>query len=150
MGYLWKHYRCDFTSSTGQDNQSPVASFEWTRGQWVRRGRADAPIDLTDAKGRIFMQVDTASTEAGTNNTTSADINILAAAIPDSSTNTLGGRFDSSSLGYFAIVPAFGDNLRKSVNLTSTFADTVPIIKLRYDNNTTLAGACSVVISFRT
>lgn len=97
------------------------------------------------------MQVDTASTDLqGQNAATSADINILACPIPEASTAVFGGRFDSSSLGYFQMVNGIGDNLRKSINLTSTFAETIPAFKLRYDRNTTVAGYCTVVISFRT
>ena len=149
---LWKFYRVDFASTgstTTANNQTPSNSFEWTRGQWVRR-RADSPIDVSNAISRIFMQIDTASTDIGNNAASSADINILAAAIPDASTGIIGGRFDNSSLGYFQMINGIPDNLRKSVNLTSTFAETLPIFKLRYDRNVTSVDSyCSVFIGFK-
>lgn len=97
------------------------------------------------------MQVDTASTDLqGQNIATSADINILACGVPEASTGVFGGRFDNSSAGYFYMLNGIADNLRKSINITSTFIDTLPAFKLRYDRNTTAAGYCTVVVSFKT
>jgi hypothetical protein len=146
----WKFYRFDFQSSTGQDNQSPTASYKWEGSVWSKRSVADRPLDLTDKSGRLFMQIDTVSTQLGANDTTSADINVLGASIPDASTGTIGGKFDSSTLGAFAVVAAFGDALIKSVNISSTFAESIPSMRLRYDNNTTKAGYCTVLVSFKT
>ncbi len=153
MPNLWKAYRIDF-ASTGSTSAglglTPSASWEWIGNAWKRRARADSPIDVSDATGRIFMQVDTASTDLqGQNIAASADINVLACAVPEASTAIFGGRFDSSSVGYFFMMNGIADNLRKSINITSTFIDTLPTFKLRYDRNTTMSGYCTVCISFK-
>ena len=150
----WQFYRVNF-ASTGSTTQglglTPASSWKWDNEEWARRNRADAPIDVTDKSGRIFLQVDTASTDLqGQNAATSADVNFLACAVPAASTGVFGGRFDSSSLGYFYMLNAIGDNLRKSVNVSSTFSDTVPAFRVRYDRNTSNAGYCTVFISFKT
>ena len=157
---LWNFYRCDFSSSSGADNRSPNNSYVWDTAttNWKLRVPADTPIDLTDVDGKLFMQIDTASTENGSNVAASADINILAAAVAGASTAILGGRFDNSTAGAYGIIAAFGDALIKSYAIPSTVLGSAgatnailpPKIKLRYDNNSTLAGFCSVFVSFRT
>lgn len=149
---MWKKFRFDFNSSSSatQTNQAPTASWEWDYGldtddKWRRRGRANAPIDLTDASGNIFLQIDTATTSLGQNAVTSNDINIKGAAVNDASTSVFGGRFDSSSTAsYFTSVQAVGDTVIKSVGLTNV----PPSIRLSWDKNTTAIGFVTAVVSF--
>jgi len=146
----WKFYRLDFESSTGQDAQSPVKSWEWDFGKndWKQRGVADAVIDLTDANpaGSFYYQVDTSSTDLGSNLTTSADVNFAGLAVPFGSTAQFGGRIDNGSTGYYYEHKAIPNGIIKSVGVT----DAPPAFKVRYDNNTTKAGYCTVLISFKT
>lgn len=149
---IWKYYRYDFSSSAGADNQPPTNSFEWVRGEWKRRARADAPLDVTDAQSSVYFQIDTVSTENGDNASSNCDLNFLTSAVPDASTNTMGGKFDNSTLGYYTSLKNFNDGIIRSLNIISTklYGDTFPTLKLRYDNNTTKVGLCSVYISFAT
>lgn len=151
---LWRYYRVDF-ASTGSTTTglglTPSNSWEWVADGWKRRSRADAPINVSDAKGRIFVQIDTLSTELGSNVATSADLNVAGAPVAEASTGTLGGRFDNSSLGYFQMITGIGDGIRISRNLSSSFMETIPpLIRFRYDRNTTVAAYSSVFISFKT
>ena len=147
---IWKYYRYDFSSSAGADNRPPTNSFEWVGGEWKRRAIADALLDVTDAQSSVYYQIDTVSTENGNNASSNCDLNFLTSAIPDASTNTMGGKFDNSTAGYYTSSRGFLDGTIKSFNIisTSVFGDTFPTLKLRYDNNTTKVGLCSVYISF--
>ena len=147
---IWKYYRYDFSSSAGADNRPPTNSFEWVGGEWKRRAIADALLDVTDAQSSVYFQIDTVSTINGDNASSSCDLNFLTSAIPDASTNTMGGKFDSSTAGYYTAVRGFVDGTIRSSNIisTSVYGDTFPTLKLRYDNNTTKVGLCSVYISF--
>ena len=148
---IWKYYRYDFDSSSGQDNRPPTNSFEWVGGEWKRRAIADALLDVTDAQSSVYFQIDTVSTINGDNASSSCDLNFLTSAIPDASTNTMGGKFDSSTRTSIT-VNSFGDGLIKSTNIisTSVYGDTFSSLRFRYDNNTTRVGYCSIYVSFAT
>ena len=149
---IWKYYRYDFESSSGQDNRPPTNSFEWVGGEWKRRAIADALLDVTDAQSSVYFQIDTVSTINGDNASSSCDLNFLTSAIPDASTNTMGGKFDSSTFAGMVGVAAFGDNLIKSYNIIGgiLYQDTFSSLRFRYDNNTTRVGYCSIYVSFAT
>ena len=149
---IWKYYRYDFESSSGQDNRPPTNSFEWVGGEWKRRAATNSSLDVSEAKYPIYLQIDTVSTDIGNNLTTNADINIYSSAIPDASTNTMGGKFDSSTFAGMVGVAAFGDNLIKSHNIIGGifYQDTFSSLRFRYDNNTTRVGYCSIYVSFAT
>lgn len=154
MGGVWKYYRFDFSSSSGKDNRAPDGSYEWELGasNWRQRATPDAPIDISDAeRGLVYFQIDTASTENGSNDTTNADINFLGALVAQATTGQLGGRFDNSTAGYFFSVSSIGDSVIKTgvIGYTSGQGFAPPWMKLRYDNNTTKAGYCSVFVGFK-
>lgn len=142
---MWEFYRFDFSSS-GATGVTPSNSWQWNLGKqgWVKR-IADAPIDVSDAELPLLIQTDTSSTDLGVNNSTNTDINLVACAVNFASTATLGGRFDNASSGYYTEIKALPDGLINSQAITSC----PPMFKLRYDNNTTLAGYCTVLVSFR-
>jgi len=142
---MWEYYRFDFNSSGGT-GKSPTNSWQWILGKqdWVKR-IADAPIDVSDAELPLFIQTDTSSSDLGHNLSTNSDINIAANAVNFASTGTLGGRFDNASSGYYSEIKALPNDLINSQAIVSC----PPMFKLRYDNNTTLAGFCTVLVSFR-
>ncbi len=150
---MWEKYRFDFNSSSSAasaTNQSPITSWQWDHGagpadKWRRRSRADAPVDLTDASGNIYLQIDTATTSLGQNAVTSNDINIKGAPVNDATTAVFGGRFDTASTAaYYTSVQAVGDGVIKSVGLTNV----PPAIKISWDKNTTAIGFVTVFLSF--
>lgn len=146
---MQERYRFDFNSSTTTvlTNQNPAVTWKWdvAASAWRRRKTIQAPIDLSDASGNIFLQVDTATTDLGNNTVTNNDINVKGAAIYGTSTNTFGGKFDTASTSnYFTSVQAVGDNSIKSVALTNA----PPSIRLSWDKNTTAIGFVSVYVTF--
>lgn len=145
MGH-WQYYRFDF-SATGGTNNIPDASWEWDEGanSWRRRGVIDRPIDLSDADDNILIQIDTASTDLGQNNSTNTDINFAIAPVASASTGTFGGRFDSNASGYFHEEKTIPDGIRKSFALTNS----IPSLRLRYDNNGSSSGYCTAFVSFQ-
>lgn len=143
---MWEFYRFDFASSTGKTGVVPSNAWQWILGKqgWGKR-LADAPIDVSDAELPLLIQTDTSSTDLGINLATSTDINLAACAVNFASTGTFGGRFDNASSGYYTEIKALPTGLINSQAIISC----PPMFKLRYDNNTTLAGFCTVLVSFR-
>lgn len=146
MGGLWNYYRFDFTGTTGGTGKAPANSYIWdmATANWKER-IADAPIDVSDAHYPLFLQIDTASTDVYSNASTNIDINIAGRAVNFGATGTLGCRFDNASSGYFSEIKANPDGLISSMALASS----PPMIKFRYDDNTTGIGAAHVFLSFK-
>jgi hypothetical protein len=155
---MWQYYRFDFESSTGVTGKPPVRSweFDFVKLAWKSRTK-DAIVDMSDIEeSSFYYQVDTSSSDnnastTGPNGTTSTDINFAGIPVPYLASNTtgagsLGGRQDSGSTGYYYEDTGIPDGIIKSVAVTPTF----PAFKLRYDNNTTKIGLCTVFISFNT
>ena len=139
----WKHYRLDF-NTTGTA-KAPTSSFEWDAADfgWRRRIPADKAIDLSDAYDYIQYQMDTASTDIANNTATSVDINWYSVPVENSSTATMGGRFDTT---VWTSTSGVSDGARRTITATNP----PRAIRGRMDNNTTLAGYMSVFVSFKT
>ncbi len=146
MGGLWSYYRFDFSESTGGTAKVPKNSYEWdmATADWKLR-IADAPIDLSDAFSPVSVQIDTASTDVYANNSTNIDINIAGRAVNFGTTSLLGCRYDNASSGYYWEEKLIADGLIKTFALTTA----PPMIKFRFDDNTTGIGAAHVFLSFK-